>query len=262
MFQNSDYNLGGTEIGHTQYLDAFQRANFWSEVSPNPNYHTLLGVATLPLQTVVVKSSSHGSPNGTVFVASGQCGANAGNVNHAGYLGVMNINFWDPIAQSLITRLGIGPGTFPIFLFYNAVMSVGNPTNLNNCCVLGYHNVFGSGQTYAVAEFEGRDQTLFSGVADVTALTHEVGEWMDDPLTNNPTPAWGHIGQVSGCQTNLEVGDPLSGTLFPTVTLGGFTYHPQELAFFSWFYRQSPSIGVNEWYSDNGTLAYAGAVCH
>lgn len=65
---------------------------------------------------------------------------------------------------------------------------------------------------------------------------------MDDPLTTNATPAWGHVGQVSSCQTNLEVGDPLSGTLLPSVTMNNFTYHSQELAFFSWFFRQVPSI--------------------
>jgi hypothetical protein len=264
VFNNFDYDFRGAEVGTTQYTDAFQRANFWSDVSTNASYHTLLGLSTLPVQTVTVSSSSHANPNGTVFVAAGQCSTNTGNVNHAGYLGVMNVNFWDPVAQSLITKLGIGPSTFPIFLFYNAVMSVGTPTNLNNCCVLGYHNAVGSpAQTYAVAEFEGRDQTLFTGVADIAALTHEVGEWMDDPLTNNATPAWGHVGQVSTCPANLEVGDPLSGTLFPSVTMNNFTYHPQELAFFSWFFRQTPSIGVNGWYSDNGTFTTdAGAVCH
>jgi hypothetical protein len=87
-----------------------------------------------------------------------------------------------------------------------------------------------------------------------------VGEWQNDPNTVNPTPAWGHIGQVSGCQSNFEVGDPLSGTTF-TDTVGGFTYHPQELAFFSWFYHQTPSLGVNGWYSDQGTFRTFAAAC-
>ena len=66
----------------------------------------------------------------------------------------------------------------------------------------------------------------------MAAPTHEVNEWINDPGGANPTPAWGNIGQVAGCQANLEDGDPLSGTLMPTVTLNGFTYHLQELAFF------------------------------
>jgi hypothetical protein len=81
---------------------------------------------------------------------------------------------------------------------------------------------------------------------------------MDDPLGTNATPLWGNIGQVVGCQGNLENGDPLSGTIFPPVLMpNGFTYDLQELAFFSWFFRQNPSIGVNGFYSDNGTFTAA-----
>jgi hypothetical protein len=92
-------------------------------------------------------------------------------------------------------------------------------------------------------------------------MSHEIGEWMDDPLGDNPTAPWGHTGQVTGCQSNLEVGDPLSGGPLISVASGGFTYHVQELAFFSWFYRQTPSIGVNSWYSDNGTFKTPAAAC-
>jgi len=83
-----------------------------------------------------------------------------------------------------------------------------------------------------------------------------------DPFGNNPTPAWGHTGQASGCQNNLEVGDPLSGTDIPPVKgANGFTYHLQELAFFSWFYG-APSIAANDWFSDNNTFTTdAGPVC-
>jgi hypothetical protein len=94
-------------------------------------------------------------------------------------------------------------------------------------------------------------------------MSHEVGEWVNDPYGNNPTPAWGHTGQVPGCQNNLEVGDPLSGTDAPRIFgSNGFTYHLQELAFFSWFF-QTPSIGIHGWFSNNGTfLTDAGPPCH
>jgi len=83
-----------------------------------------------------------------------------------------------------------------------------------------------------------------------------------DPFGNNPTPAWGHTGQVGACQGNLEVGDPLTGANIPLVTgLNGYAYHLQELAFFSWFYG-APSIPVNGWFSDNNTFKTdAGPVC-
>jgi len=124
--------------------------------------------------------------------------------------------------------------------------------------VLGYHNDNG-GQTYGVAMY---DNSKFFGSQsqDISAMSHEVAEWQNDPSTVNPTPVWGHVGQVTGCQSNLEVGDPLSGTTY-TIKLGGFTYHPQELAFFSWFYRQKPSLGVHGWYSDQGKFKSPSKPC-
>jgi hypothetical protein len=264
MFNDATYKLGGTTVGNTQFIDAFQRANFWSDVSAasGANYHTLLGITPMPVQTVTIASGSTGTTNGSVFTFNSQCGTNTGNVNPPGDLGVVSFSAWDPIARKIITNLGITPNTFVFFLFYNSVISNGSSDNLNNCCILGYHDITGT-QTYGTGEFEGRNGTLFTGVADTSVLAHEHGEWANDPTVVNGTPLWGHIGQVSGCQSNYEVGDPLSGKLMPTVKMpNGFTYHLQELAFFDWFYRVKPSIGVNGWYSMNGTfLADAGAVC-
>ena len=89
-----------------------------------------------------------------------------------------------------------------------------------------------------------------------------MGEFVNDPMLENLVPPWGNTGQVTGCQNNLEVGDPLTGNNVPPVTMpNGFTYNLQELAFFSWFYG-APSVGVNGWFSDNGTFLHdAGPVC-
>ena len=265
LFNDHSYTFGTTNVGNTQFLDAFQRANFWSKVlvSGGANVHTLFGITPMPEQTVTVTSSGTGTTSGAVFSFTGQCGTNTGTTNGAGLLGVMDINFWDAHAQTIMTSLGISPNTFVLFLFYNTYMSNCPPaTNLGNCCIFGYHNIVGS-QTYGNSVFDGRNQTLATGVADISVLTHELGEWLNDPTVGNPTPAWGHIGQVSGCQGNFEVGDPLTGTLMPNVAMNGFTYHQQELAFFNWFYRNSPSNAVNGWFSSNNTLTTdAGPVCH
>jgi hypothetical protein len=261
LINDAKFVFGGINVGTTQYIDAFQRANFWTAVlaSGGDTYHTLLGFAPMPVKGVGVSSANSGSPNGTVFSFSGQCGSNTSNINPPGLLGVIDINFFDPVARSLITKLGITPDSFVIFLLYDVGISLGNPTITSNCCYLGYHSSVGA-QTYSVAEFEGRNQTLFSGVADVSILSHEIGEWINDPQLINFTPAFL---VASGCQDNYEVGDPLNGRLMPPVKMSnGFTYHLQELAFFSWFYRLSPSGGVNGWYSDNGSLTSdAGPVC-
>jgi hypothetical protein len=267
LFSPTPFAINGVSDGATEYADAFLRGEFG--LPSSSSFHLSLPATVMPAQTVTLSASNTRFANATVFVLSGQCGKNTGSTNLPGYLGVVNINTIDPTLERIITTLGLGPNQFPLFLFYNAVMSNGASSNLNNCCILGYHNALGTsvsspGQTYGVAEFEGRDQTLFSGTADVSILSHEVNEWVNDPSGLNPTPAWGHTGQVSGCQNNFEVGDPLSGTLMPTITNPHnlFTYHLQELAFFSWFYGKNTIAGAGGLFSSNGTFKTdAGAVC-
>jgi len=263
LFHPVSFTMNGVNVGNTTYPDAFQRGEFFEIIGAK--YHLAFSVTTLAARTVTLAANT---PQASVFQASGQCGNNTGTTNIPGGLGVVDMGTFDSIARSLIRTLGLNASQFPLFVLYNSVLSVGDSRNLNNCCVLGYHNsesrmVSNPGQTYGVSDFEGRDRTfpLFSA-ADISVMTHEVGEWINDPSINNFVPPWGHIGQQPGCQDNLEVGDPLSGRYFPSKTLNGFTYHLQELAFFSWFYG-GPSIGAGGLFSDNGTFRNdAGALCH
>jgi hypothetical protein len=254
LFTAKKYSWGGTIVGKGQYVSVFQRAEFYSQTKPtglNPDLQVTLAPTTLNPITVHV-------PTADAAEASINCG----------HVALMEINWWDNYVQkTLMPKLaaqGFGSGDFPLFLLSNVAEYI---TNTNNCCVLGYHNAFtnpadGGTTTYGVALFD-NTHGAFGSSADITVLTHEIAEWMNDPLVNgvdNNTKPWGHIGQVSGCQANLEVGDPLSGTVFPT-TLGGQVWHPQELAFFSWFYHQNPSLGVNGWFSSNGTFTQDANPC-
>ena len=241
LLKNFPFVSGTTNVGTPQYIDAFQRASFWNSVgSVNTNYHVRFApVSTKPVQTIVV-------PAGVGHILGTFCGRQK--------VGAADINFFDTVAQTLITRLAIPPTSLALFLDYDVFL-----TSAGGCCILGYHSATLSNQTYAFAAYS--DPGIFSvPIQDVHALSHELGEWMDDPLVNNATPVWGNIGQVTGCQSNLEVGDPLTGTAF-TATLNGFTYHPQELVFLSWFSRDVPSIAVNGFYSFNGTFTTPAAAC-
>ena len=240
IFNNFPFVEGTTNVGTTQYIDAFQRANFWQSVgSVTPNYHTLLSpVTTKTLQTIVVPPSA---------------GVTVGPFCGTQKIGEVDINFVDAQLQALITKLKIPATSLPLFINYDVFETNGC------CCILGYHSATVTNQTYAIATYN--DAGLFSKpIQDIHALSHELGEWMDDPFGNNIVPTWGNIGQVSGCQTNLEDGDPVTGTAF-TATLNGFTYHPEDLVFFSWFARQTPSIAVNGWYSFLNTLPTQSAPC-
>jgi hypothetical protein len=251
LFQATDFIMDGTDMGTTQYIDAFQRANFFSEVvsATGTRYHTALSTTTLAEQTFNVPTNKGGT-----FSAG-----------HCGNLGIMDLATFDSFVQGTLVPFvaahGGGPTSLPIILLYNVVIA--NPfvpTTSANCCILGYHQAFGSPvQTYSVGDFDSQNGT-FAGTSDISAPSHEIGEWMNDPLGTNFVPLWGNIGQVSGCQNNLEVGDPLSGTLFPSVTLSGFTYHVQELAFFSWF-MGGPSIGLDGDFSNNDAFTTEAAPC-
>jgi hypothetical protein len=256
ILKSADFNFGGTDVGTAQYTDAFQRANFWSLIDRN-NYHVHLKPQILPAVVVDVPAGSGLSLAADVFApAFTLCSPE----------GLVDINFLDALVVSELTQIkGINPGTFPAFMIYNTGMSFGDPTNLNNCCAGGYHSINPAGpltfQTYSPFDFD--VSGFFVPSANDTAIaSHEVAEWMNDPYIINNTPAWGHIGQVGGCQGNLEVADPLTGTEAPRIVgKNGFTYHLQELGFFSWFFG-NPSLGIHGWDSNNGTfLTDAGPPC-
>ena len=267
IFQNAPITMNGVNVGNTQYIDAFQRANFWQYVQPTGNsYHTMLAPTLAATQTLTYASTN--STTSAVFGVGGtQCGSSPGPVNQKARLGVVNINVINSQLQTIITNLGLTPSQFPLFIIYKTVLSNGSANVIGNCCILGYHNSLGPsvtnpGQTFGIAEFD--TGTVFRGTTDASVLAHEVGEWMDDPSGRNPTPVWGGIGQVGGCQNNLEVGDPLSGTLAPGILMpNGFTYHMQELAFFSWFYNGNTiaSIGAGGKFSSNGTFSGGAKPC-
>jgi hypothetical protein len=238
IFTTLTYTDGGTKLGTDEYVDIYQRADWWKYVGgpakTNPGYAINLTGTSEPTVDITVGTSA-----GEVM-GSG-CGA----------LGLLNLNTWNTfLKKTLIPTLKeIAPTKIPVFIFRNVAMFTGTTSD---CCALGYHSGFtksnGTPQFYTVTDID--DSGAFSGVEDVSDLAHEVAEWQNDPLTTNPTPAWGHVGQdPDSCQSNLEVGDPLTYTNLAIKAANGITYHPQELAFFSWFYRQKPSIGVNGYYS-------------
>ncbi|MEO8724522.1 MAG: hypothetical protein ABI383_00230 [Acidobacteriaceae bacterium] len=217
----TDYKQGGVDLGHTQYVDAFQRGNFWSIVRNNPRSHTLLGgptahVTVLPTLTLTV-------PPQDGFIGH-PFGPAAGEVD---------INYFDAqINAYMSAHPAITPATFPIFIVNDVYLTEGG------CCIGGYHSATGS-QSYAMFDYDDHPG-VFS--QDVSALSHEVAEWMDDPLLNG--------GNNTPCGI-LEVGDPLEGTAnyggFPYV-LHGFTYNLQDEVFIGYF-GAPLSTSVNSWYS-------------
>lgn len=244
VFQAYPFSSGPTPVGTTQYVDAFQRGNFWSNVTTtSPDYHVLLGTPTIaPTQTI------------TVPKLFGKTVAGPGS-----RIGEVSITYFQRWLNSAVTSVpGISPTNLPLFLTYNTFFTQGG-----GCCILGFHTALGSStspQTVSVAAYS--DPGIFSvPIQDIHALSHEIGEWMDDPLINNATPGWSAGQSGSSCQKNLEVGDPVTGIAFE-VTMNGTTYHPEDLVFLPWFARQSPSSSVNGWYTFLNSFTAPPPVCN
>lgn len=254
VFTNNPWTMNGIAVGNTQYIDAFQRAQFWSNVQGTA-YHVILSPTTLGAQTL----SFNGSANGT-NVAVG-----------CGHLGVVNINTMDGIIQGLITgplASMVNAGTFPIFLTKEVVESENGASPSSGCCILGYHSGLFVGPNLQIYSLFSVDGSSVFGPGYTTTISHEIGEAVNDPTTNNATPSWGNVGQVVGqCQANLEVGDPLSeGFHTPSnpfsVTSGGLTYSFQELAYYSWFFGSTAlGVGAGGLYSNNGSFSHTAVLC-
>lgn len=245
LFNDFSYTVGTTFVGKTQYMDAFQRANFWKRVSEkSPGYHVLLSPKQGALSPI--------TPEGLAQDGQGPC-MSTGAVNN-GKIATVDIGVLDQQIQNLIVTLGIPGNTLPVFVMYDVFA-----TENGQCCILGYHNETFTNQTYAVASYD--DPGIFTlPIEDIHPLSHELGEWMDDPFIRNFIPAWGNVGQEGGCSFSLEVGDPVTGKAFE-VTMNGFTYHPEDLVFWTWFSRQQPSSSVNGQYTFLNSLTKTQFVC-
>jgi len=220
-----NFTVGGVNLGTTQYIDAYQRGNFWKFVkkAEHSQYHVLLQPTVFPAQTI------------NVGIGQGQV---VNNPFGSGVVGLYDINAFDQKLQSYMKQITqVNPGVLPLFITYDVYLTSGG------CCIGGYHSSNGGppiGQTYATATYVDSPGAFSQ---DVSAISHELGEWMDDPFVNN------HV----NCQDNsiMENGDPLEGNAnfggYP-YTLNGFTYNLQSLVFIPYF-GAPRATSVNKWLS-------------
>lgn len=226
LFNAMDWQWGGTDVGTTQYIDGFQRGSFWSNVSTNTNYHVVFATPIVLSERSITVTRTQGSVIANPF--------------GPGKVGTMSINAFDAKLQSFMKYFAqINPGVLPLFVTENIYLTQGG------CCIGGYHSADLNGQTYSYATYA-TSTGVFS--QDISAFSHELGEWLDDPTASNPSPCGG--GQA------LEVGDPLEGLAnygdFP-VTFNGVTWHPQALAFLEYFGAPA-NFSANNWLDNQNYL--------
>ncbi|HET9839681.1 MAG TPA: hypothetical protein VFR84_15755 [Candidatus Angelobacter sp.] len=226
-FHNANY-----QTGFTQFADAVQRAQF--AATANPDWHTLLGKPQF-LQGLRIDVP----PGFAKVFHNRSTGVTYAVVDSAFFISHLNT-----IIQ---LETNMRPDALTIALTSNVLLAP--QSDLKRCCLLGFHTSFDVGelaqvkfvQTFIWASWMDAG-ILGTSVADVTAMSHEISEWMNNPFGSNLVPAW-QVPGGTGCQNNLETADPLAAMPnagFP-VPIDGFTYHPQNQVMLQWFQRGATS---------------------
>lgn len=217
--------------GTTQFADAVQRAQF--NATAGKDWHTLLGAPQM------MKSLRIAVPRGDAKVYR--------NPSTGVVYAIVDTDFFLSQLNTVIQMANLSPDALAIALTSNVFLAP--QKDIKKCCVLGFHTSFDVGemaqikfvQTFIWASWV--DQGILGPtLADVTPMSHEISEWMNNPFGSNAVPAW-QVPNSTGCQSNLETGDPLAlmpNAGFP-VSIEGFTYHPQNQVLMQWFQRGTTS---------------------
>ncbi len=235
-----DFMSGGHDFGVTQYLDAYQRANFWIDDSNN-NYHLTLGGSGNQGPSIINESIN--PPTNNVGVFSSLC--NVGGSCEGWVDDTWWRNYINQTLGTLLQANQITTGGLTVFLTYNVCDGIYDITSHEwRCGFYGFHSdtVFGSTPqvvTWLFAEYSDISAIPYT---DVDVLSHEVGEWADDPYYSNST----YCGE-------MEVGDPLEGP--PPQDHNYGAYHLQDLVFLRWFGADIDTSVNNQWSFQNETLS-------
>ncbi|HVB36388.1 MAG TPA: hypothetical protein VND42_04030 [Candidatus Acidoferrales bacterium] len=240
-FNSPEFESASFSTGYTQYTDAVQRAEFHSVMKDD--WHTLLNTPQI-LEPVTMEVPPEDSAC-VYFPPTGQPFAD------------VNIDYFAGQLETILELEDVDPKQLPIVLTKDVVLFEG--TNIFNCCVIGFHSagpvlgvVGNPAQTFAWASWLSPADNFGGGFEDILPLSHEIGEWANDPFTNNIVPPWQEPDGSGSCGGNLlEVGDPVE--IFPNpafpVVVDGYQYHPQTLALLEWFTRETPSSAIDGAYS-------------
>jgi hypothetical protein len=255
LFRKADYTSSNTP---TQFADAVQRAEFYNQM--RSDWHTLLQPSVKAERTLAV-------PRGAYYFALNSDGSCCAFVLVD--IKIFSRLLFSATASDAVTVVGaaehagdITPTDISTFLFPNTYLYLnGNP---NHCCVLGFHTYESepgdAGNNFREKRYVFNYSSWISpglfapGFEDITALSHELTESLNDPFVGSDgvhgvTPWW--LSQNGNCQNDLEVGDVIEGLPDSTIAIRthGRTYHPQNEALLPWFEFQSPSSALGGAYS-------------
>lgn len=264
-FRKSDY-ASGEDI---QFGDAVQRAEFFRVMKEN--WHTeLRPVETVERITIRVPRTVTVDVNGTPTEVRTYFSGTADD----GSVVVLLLDrfFNDAFSNTVIDAINGGAFTTDAINFVvmpnTYIFSLEGGTQ--GTLTLGFHTFFFDDVTPTPVWVTGFASWISPGfflgtdIGDVTALSHEISEAINDPLLNNIVPAWEFPGFPGSCQDNLETGDPIETLVTETspVTIerhgGKFVYHPQTEALLQWFEQKPKSNAIHGAFSFPDTKALPG----
>jgi hypothetical protein len=246
-FRDANYTSGH----HIQFGDAVQRAEFFNMMKED--WHTRLDPSVVNRVTIQIPRFANVQlPNGQTikvqayFVGKAPDGSAFVEVLDLLFLAldsnlaindIANQNF-----QTFAENVHLYPNTF--------LFSIDDQGHRVPGLTLGFHTYFydpsATPQPRWLFSFASWiSPGLFSGgPSDVTALSHEISETLNDPFDDNIVPVWqfpGVSATAQICDDTLETGDPLedaANATFPVlINVNGapFKFHPQNEALLQWF---------------------------
>ena len=262
-FEGASYSVGGTQFG-----DGVQRAEFFNMMKQN--WHTLLNPTINNLATIQVPASVQIQfADGTIITVPGYTTKTASDGSTVVFMLDVLFNVLDfnqavnDINGGSFTTNAINYHLYPNTFLFSVIDEKGDTT----CCVAGFHEyIFDSTtnpeQRWIYAFTPWISPGIFRGGAqDVTALSHETSEALNDPFGFNIVPTWQFPGIPGACQANLETGDPVEVLPVSTVPISikekgqVFQYHPQTEALLQWFEIGNPSNAIGGAFSYPNTSA-------
>lgn len=253
----------GYAAGHGQFADAVQRAEFYYTMKQD--WHTSLKESGfVDSVTVQVPATANVTIGGVVYNVPTYYLDTAPTGDTVVLLldVYFNETLFPQIVNNEITAGNFAMNGINMVLMPNTFLFSLNSSGVaSSCCVIGYHTyMFDSSLTP-----QPRWLTLFAswlprgyfsnGFQDVTALSHEISETLNDPFNTNVVPGWQYPGLSNTCEHTLETGDPIEALFTPTyavyinVESNGYYYHPQNEALLQWFEQTTTSNAYDSAYS-------------
>jgi chitinase len=252
VMSSPNFRTASYATGNGQFADAVQRAQFFRIMAQD--WHTTLGEPQ-ELKPVVIDV-----PRGLAKVYR--------NRSTGVLYAVVDSAFFISQLNTIVQIEELRHDALVLALTANVFLSPG--ADVKRCCVLGFHTAFENGRPANIPQIQTLvwaswiDQGILgTSVADVTPLSHEISEWMNNPFGNNVVPAWQPFGGSGGCQTTIETADPLAALPnagYP-VPIDGYVYHPQSQVLLNWFGAPSYSFDGAFSFPDEGLVTRPAQPC-